>query len=72
MNSGRIDVIEIRDIDGIIRTIPVENLATTTIFGMSLKEIAAFRQVYLKYGGALPITVDSINQMWSDRKIDLD
>jgi hypothetical protein len=61
----------VKDIDGFTRIIPTKNLfdplSELRIFGMTTDVIVELREAYCKAGGRLPITVDSVNEVFSDK-----
>ena len=59
--------LEARDIDGVIRTIPMNNLTDARLFGMDFATIRTLRHYYLKAGGRYDITVDSVKELYKDR-----
>ena len=62
--------IEVRDIDGILRLIPLTSKQDVTLFGMDISTIAEFRKQYLKRNGTLPITKDKVNEIFNEQFTD--
>lgn len=58
------DFMEARDIDGIIRTIPISNLMDFRILGIDIPALLAFRNNYLLLNRPYDITEESINNLF--------
>ena len=60
----------VKDIDGFTRIIPVENFsdlqAQLRLFGMPISAIVELREAYLKAGGKLPITPDTVQEVFHE------
>lgn len=65
------DIVILKDINGIKRQIPLNEIMTNftenklTIYGIDMKSMMQMRTEYLKCGGNLPITAQSVKKAFT-------